>query len=316
MKERMQGHTQLYTFKGQYKVMVIPVQFSDTPFVNPQFFEKNAAGKIPAQEYLFGDHPLSMTEYYRHASMGKLHVQGEVMPAVTVPGTLARYGEAIEGASDKDARRLVVDALQQVKAQRPDPRWWSQFDQWDLQDYDGDQHFYEPDGFVDAVVLIYAGKSQASCQRDFDPEVKRPPSAEVPAGPRHDATVECFNRIWPHRWSISIASDDPLHSTEGPLVEGERRPSMNGLKINEELFALDYNMQSEFSDRSTFMHEFGHSLTLPDIYAKAGDNSVGNWELMAGNAGDSPQELSTFSKLSLGGWPLKSLLQAKRPAPI
>lgn len=300
LSEKMDGHTKMYSLKGKYRVLVIPVQFQDAKMTRPDFFETNSNGTMPAQEYLFGQSQGTLTTYYRHASFGQLDVQGEVAPIVTVPGELKKYGEAVPGNSDVAPRELVKDALLEVMKVKTNPDWWESFDNWDLSDYDSDGTYAESDGFIDAVILVYAGKDQASCQRMFDPSGERPASADYPEGPRKVAAVECFNRIWPHRWSMSISPADPLFQSEGPMVEGLRRPSFNGLKITEKLFALDYNMQSEFSDRSTFMHEFGHSLTLPDIYAHGGENSTGNWELMSSNAHMDAQELSSYSKLSLG----------------
>ena len=40
-----------------------------------------------------------------------------------------------------------------------------------------------------------------------------------------------------------------------------------GAALSPALWALDYNMQSEYTEVSTFVHEFGHSLGLPDVYA-------------------------------------------------
>lgn len=295
LANEMRGHTSLYQLTGQYKVLVIPVQFADVKFAAPEFFEKDA------QDYLFGAGEGSLSSYYRHASLGKLQVTGEVVEPVTVDGNLVSYGEAVTGNSDINARELVVQALQKVRASHPDDSWWESFDNWDLNDYDLDNQRYEPDGFIDAVVLITAGKPQSSCQASFDLERSRPPSAEVPPGPRHDAAVECFNRLWPHRWSISLASDDPRYSAQGPELEGTRRSSLNGFKITDHLFALDYNMQSEYSDRATFIHEFGHSLTLPDVYDNAGPgNSSGAWEVMSETTHLQAQEMSSYSKVSLG----------------
>jgi M6 family metalloprotease-like protein len=242
-----------------------------------------------------------MTSFYRHSSLGKLNVTGEVTQIITAQGSLEDYGEAIIGQSDKGARELVVQALLQVRQLHADDAWWDSFDNWDLNDYDLDNNRREPDGFIDAVVLIYAGKPQSSCQASFDSDRTRPASADVPPGPRQAASVECYNRIWPHRWSIAIAKDDPRFSEVGPEIEGTQRPPMNGLKINDHLFALDYNMQSEFSDRSTFIHEFGHSLTLPDVYDMRGTgNSSGEWEIMSGTSHLQAQEMSSYSKISLG----------------
>ena len=302
----VEGHTKLYRFTGKYKVLVIPVQFADTKMADADFF------KNKAQDYIFGSGPNTMASFYKHASMGKFHLEGEVAPIITVDHDLKSYGEAVTGSSDKNAKGLVVDALEKLKEIKSDKSWWNDFDNWDVNDYDNDKNFHEPDGFIDAVVLIYAGKDQASCQRSFDTEGKRPASSEVPAGPRHDSAVECFNRIWPHRWAVSLSQDDPRYNEKGPLVEGQERPAMNGLKINDELFALDYNMQSEFSDISTFCHEFGHSLTLPDVYSMGEDNSTGSWELMSQNANLQGQEFSSYSKLSLGWLSPKAVKQGEQ----
>jgi immune inhibitor A len=300
-QQAMHGHTKVYKFEGNYRVMVIPVQFADEKMRDASFFTPDRDGRIRAQDYLFGDnHANSMRQYYKHASMGRFLLEGEVTPIITVDKTLAEYGEAVPGNTDRNARGLVVDVLQKLKELKKENDWWDQFDDWDLSDYDKDTNFHEPDGFIDAVVLVYAGKSQASCQADFDLDNTRPPTADVPAGPRQAPSIECYNRIWPHRWGISLAPGDPRYSKEGPVVEGRQRPSMNGYKIHDGLFATDYNMQSEYSDISTFMHEFGHSLTLPDVYSRGNGNSTGAWELMSSNAPLFAQEFSTYSKISLG----------------
>jgi hypothetical protein len=51
---------------------------------------------------------------------------------------------------------------------------------------------------------------------------------------------------------------------------------------------------------STFIHEFGHSIGLPDIYASQTSNSTASWDAMSSTASPLPQELSTWSRLVLG----------------
>ncbi len=300
LRQSMKGHSDLYIFEGKYKVLVIPVQFKDVKFDNPEFYPTDLGANAPIQDYLFGNNPDSMTSFYKHTSFGKFTLTGEVAPIITVDKNMVEYGEAIFGSNDKNARGLVVDTLQKLKDTGVDSTWWESFDNWDLFDYDQDNHFNEPDGFIDAVILVFAGKAQSSCQRSFDPDGIRPPSSDVPPGPRQEATVECYNRIWPHRWTISVPSTDPRYSVVGPTVEGSVRPSLNGLKLSDSVFALDYNMQAEYSEISTLIHEFGHSLTLPDIYAYKGDNNTGGWDAMSSTATVHPQEFSSYSKLTLG----------------
>jgi bacillopeptidase F (M6 metalloprotease family) len=315
LRETFEGHTPLYELKGNYQTLVIPVEFApednsqaggfDGSLVNRQAFLDGTM-----QKELFGSGAGSMTTYYKHVSGGKLNVGGNVVQPVRVEKPLSYYGKAVQGANDEHARELVVDALKKVMAEKGTSKdFWRAFDKWDLNDLDDDKNFYEPDGFVDAVILVYAGKSQASCQRTFDPEGKRPGTDDVdPADPRRAQKVDCFNRIWPHRWSVFLEKSNPDAPTSGPVREGQEGPA-NGFRINEELHAFDYNMQSEYSDISTFTHEFGHSLTLPDTYASSGENNVGEWDVMARNSGNSSQELSGYNKLSLG-WLTPKILEA------
>lgn len=311
VKQMMDGHTTLYKLKGLYKVMVIPVQFSDKKFADAEYLTNEL------QSDLFDpSNDRSLRTYFRHASFGVFDVDGVVTEPVTVKGTIEDYGKALAGGTnDVNARGLVQETLLTLREQKKStPEWWDQFDRWDLYDYDQDKNFYEPDGFIDAVILVYAGKSQASCQASFSVDGKKVGTDEFPQDdPRHGAAVECFNRIWPHRWVLSLGADDPDYTGKvGPMVEGQQRHSLNGLKITDRVYARDYNMQSEFSDLSTFMHEFGHSITLPDIYARGGGgNSVGSWELMANNAGNLAQELSSYTKLALG-WIQPKVIQSKQ----
>ena len=74
----------------------------------------------------------------------------------------------------------------------------------------------------------------------------------------------------------------------------------SGIPLQEGLWVTDYNMQEEYTEVATFIHEFGHSLGLPDIYAANTNNSTGSWEAMSATASPVPQELSSWSRLMLG----------------
>lgn len=300
LADGMKENTDFYSLKGKYNILVIPVQFEDVKIERPDFYT-NTAHPESAYQKLFGHGPNTLRTFYRHQSFGTFDVDGVMAPITTVRGKMEDYGEAVVGQNDKNPTDLVKLALKGVMQSKNNETWWQQFDRWDLNDYDGDGNFYESDGFIDAVVLVYAGKPQSSCQRVFDPKGKRPASKDYPEGPRKKAAVECFNRLWPHRSAIQLPKNDPDHLEKGPIVEGIERPSLNGLKITKGIFALDYNMQAEYSDIATFIHEFGHSLTLPDVYAtRSLENSTGAWEVMSSTATQNPQELSSWGRLVLG----------------
>ena len=295
LREALSGHTTLHSLVGNYHVLVIPVQFSDIEFERKSFFENEV------QDHIFGTGERSLRTHYLHSSLGKLNITGEVAPIITLDQPLSYYGASTQASRDRAPKELVIQAIQKLKSMKSDEEWWESFDNWDLFDYDLDNHRREPDGFIDAIMFIYAGKSQAACQSAFDRDGSFPAVEDVPPGPRQAPSVECYNRIWPHRWNIALTEGDPRFSKTGPALEGIVRPSLNALKITDKVFALDYNMQSEYSDLSTFIHELGHSFTLPDVYDKTGPgNSSGYWEVMSSNTKNDGQEFSSYSKISLG----------------
>ncbi len=305
-------HTSIYSLKGSYNTLVIPVEFAAEPRFDGKFKDPSRFTSGLAQEEIFGNGPNSLHSYYLQASGGLLNVSGQVTEPVTVEHPLSFYGKAVVGKNDINAESLVVDALKKVQQKVGDNTlFWKQFDRWDLNDTDKDGIYSEPDGFIDAVVLVYAGKPQNVCQRIFDPNGTKPGSDDVSKDdPRREQAIECFNRLWPHRSSIFLAKDNPDFPKSGPLLEGEERSAL-GYKINDQLSAFDYNMQSEYSDISTFVHEFGHSLTLPDVYAIEGDNNVGYWDIMAQNGRNFGQEMSSFHKMALGWLSPKIVLEGE-----
>ena len=103
-------------------------------------------------------------------------------------------------------------------------------------------------------MIVYAGKAQSSCQGLYKLNEKFTVNAEsdvfdsLPA-----AEQDCADRIWPHRSSLNRGLG------KGPVLEGMVN-GRGGHEIEEGLWLYDYNMQSEYTEVSTFIHEFGHSL--------------------------------------------------------
>ncbi len=161
-------------------------------------------------------------------------------------------------------------------------------------DYDGDAVYNERDGYIDHFVIVFAGKAQSSCQRLYNLNQKFTRNAPPDLYDALSADEqECAQRIWPHRFSLT------KNNGMGPEVEGfvNRR---GGVELKPGLWVYDYNMQSEYTDISTFIHEFGHSIGLPDIYARQTNNSTASWEAMSSTASPLPQELSIWSRMVLG----------------
>src|SRR5690606_7758716 len=136
---------------------------------------------------------------------------------------------------------------------------------------DGDGVYNEADGYIDHFVLVFAGKGQSSCQGLYSLDQKFTVNASADLFDTLSAQEqECAQRIWPHRFSLTA------NNGRGPEVEGymNRR---GGVPLKEGLWVYDYNMQSEYTSISTFIHEFGHSIGLPDLHARPTRHPPASW---------------------------------------
>jgi bacillopeptidase F (M6 metalloprotease family) len=287
-----------------HRMLIIPVEYANVGF--DRFKGESGApekNRAYLQSLLFAPNlkaprENTLTHYYYHQSKGRYFVTGQVLPVVRVPEASEFYGRPIQNSDgqwrqDVQAEALVEHALKAAHSQNQ-AFPWTDFDVFDPEDYDGDKVYNEPDGYIDHLVLVYAGRAQSSCQRQFSLDQKLTPNAPADLYDKlQPAEKECAQRIWPHRYSLTA------NSGKGPTVEGfaNRR---GGVALNAGLWAYDYNMQSEYTDISTFIHEFGHSIGLPDIYAAQTNNSTASWEAMSSTASPLPQELSAWSRLVLG----------------
>lgn len=285
-----------------HNLLVVLVEFEDRGF--ERFKGEADQGKKLAGYYedlLFdGSYtkPNTLSHYYRQQSLETYHIQGQVLPPVKLKRPRAAYGAPKRPAggswrNDSETEGLVEEALQAAVAQHKDLDW-NAYDRWDPTDFDGDDVLAEPDGYLDHLVLIYAGGGQSSCQGLY--KLQEVFTANAPAdvietlGPE---ARECAERLWPHRFAIQ------RREGQGPLIEG-RTHARGGVALGNGLWSLDYNMQSEYTEASTFIHEFGHSIGLPDIYARTSSNSTGGWEVMSSTASPSPQNMSAWSRIMLG----------------
>lgn len=292
------------TIENPHRMLIIPVTYADKGF-DRYLGEPFADSRNQAyfDQLLFDDdlqnpEPGSLTHYFYHQSKGQFIVSGEIFPMVTVDQSSEYYGSPVQNSdgqwrNDSRAEILVEDALEKAYEQQPDFPW-EDFDVWDPMDYDGDGVYNERDGYIDHFVLVFAGKGQSSCQSLYSLNQKFTPNAP---GNLYDLLSpeeqECAQRIWPHRFSLT------KNNGKGPEVEGfiNRR---GGIELKEGLWVYDYNMQSEYTEVSTFIHEFGHSIGLPDIYARQTSNSTASWEVMSSTASPVPQEMSIWSRMVLG----------------
>ena len=72
------------------------------------------------------------------------------------------------------------------------------------------------------------------------------------------------------------------------------------LKINDNLLVSRFSCVDEMSETSTFIHEFGHILGLPDVYIPPSTPIVGSWSIMDSPEKRSPSLYSSFDRMLMG----------------
>lgn len=282
-----------------HKLLVVLVEFADVKFERFRG-DPNQGTKLAAhyQERLFDEQYRrvdTLSHYYLQQSDGAYHVTGTVLPPVRLKKKRRAYGSPDRPAggawrSDTDPEAMVAEALKLAAAANRDLDWAS-FDRWDPKDHDGDGSLAEGDGYLDHFVIVFAGGGQASCQllnkigSVLTANVDNKALAKLDKRQR-----ECADRMWPHRGSVAY--------NEG---KGPRENSLRGgVPLTDAMWVYDYNMQSEYTEAATFIHEFGHSIGLPDVYSRTSNNSTGPWEVMSATTSPSPQSLSAWSRIQLG----------------
>jgi immune inhibitor A len=285
-----------------HQLLVVLVEFKDLKFErfaqDPQQAQKLQSYY---QDYLFDPEYKkidTLSHYYYAQSLGQYHLQGKVLPPITLDHSRAHYGrpKRVAGSdwrNDSEVEDLIEEVLRKVGKEHPKLAW-NDFDQWDPKDHDEDGVLTEADGYLDHLVVVYAGGGQASCHSLYKLQDSLNPNVSAEALTKlSPEALACADRIWPHRFMIQRRED------EGPLLT-QGSHSLGGAPILNNLWAKDYNIQSEYTEIATFIHEFGHSIGLPDIYARATNNSTGQWEVMSHTSSPSPQSLSSWSRMVLG----------------
>ena len=242
------------------------------------------------ENMLFADAPgaNSMRNFYLEQSSGRYTVHGEVEDWVAVPGDAWTYDDALDSDLGGNAVwYFLMDsvngwyAAQIAAGQTPAQidAYLAQFDVYDRYDYDGDNNFNEPDGYIDTFQSVHAGEGN-----------------EAGGGILGDAA------IWSHSWYAFAAN------------EGKTGPAFNqlgGIKIGESRYWVGkYTIQPENGGVGVFTHEYGHDLGLPDLYdTNGGENGTGFWTLMSSGSwlgdgtvdiGSKPSHMGAWEKFQLG----------------
>ena len=249
----------LFPHEGTPKAVVILAEFSDVKFTIPdtrQVFDEyfNAPGALPNHANGESANRSSVTKYFSDVSYGRFAPQFDVYGPVSLPDSLKVYGGTNSTGDDEDMTSLLKNSCKLLN------------DEIDFSQYDGNG-----DGFVDLVIVVYAGYSQSYAGNDYS----------------------C---IWPKSGTRSAGTYD-----------GKK---VSRYAVNAELNGFPGCWSSAPYKRingiGTLCHEFCHTMGMPDFYptGKQGAKVKGNnqamefWSLMdSGN-----YLINSYAPCALNAW--------------
>ncbi|MEV6153630.1 immune inhibitor A domain-containing protein [Nonomuraea sp. NPDC052129] len=113
----------------------------------------------------------TMKKMYEEMSKGAYSVTGSAVGWIKAPHSEAWYGAAACGGAPQDmtgspdnplgAGQLAIDTVDALAKSQPNFPW-ADYDVEDVSDVDGDGNFSEPDGVIDHLVMVHAGKDKSS----------------------------------------------------------------------------------------------------------------------------------------------------------
>ena len=241
---------------GSPRIPIILVNYSDVRFIH--------SDPVATFENQFNLKEYSSLHYFESQSRGQFSPQFDILGPVDLPqtrsfygGNVIRYGQEV----DKQLGTMIYDACMDIA------------DSVDFSDYDNNG-----DGYVDVVVVLYAGVGEAQAWRT------------VPES------------VWPCQWDMteSLAWDC---SVTGPF-------QLNGVTIDKYAVFNELegssNASTSIDGVGTFCHEFGHCLGLPDFYPTNGGSAYGmsSWDIMDSgcylNGGHRPAGYSSYERHFMG----------------
>ena len=247
---------------GTIRIPVLLIQYADVKFTvaNAQTAFTN---QLNQAGYSAEGHSGSMRDYFLDNSFKKFSPYFDVTAPVTLSQNRAYYGENNANGDDKRPGEMIAEALQLANAS------------FDFSKYDVAGSNGRPDGYIDFLMVIFAGHNEAENGGS--------------------------NTIWPHSWSLYDASR--AEGFTNPVVDGVR----GGL-----YYCSSELMGSSGSKRAgigTMCHEFAHVLGLNDMYdvdyeLNGMTPGFGFWSLMDSgnmlNDGRTPPYLTAFEREQLG----------------
>lgn len=235
-------------YVGERRQLVVLVSFSDQQFsADDPLAEWDPI--FNAENYHEAPFVGSISDYFRDQSYGQFKVVFDLM-RVSLSESRVKYRST--AYSDENSKYLVRDILDALQGEHID---WSHYD-------------WNGDGYVDQIIILYAGKGQNS------------------GGDRYT--------IWPHcAYMSSYIDSEPCKVTS------------NGMEYLVDTYCCIQELTSanDYGVFGTICHEYSHCFGLPDFYYSS-SSVVGSWDLMdyGNNNGNGfcPANYSAAERLFMG----------------
>ena len=237
--------------------VVILVSYSDQAFRQTN---KDMTDWAMGKEYTYNGATGSIHQYFYDQSWGQYDMQIDVYGPVTVSKKASYYGSNDWSGSDQHPDELVKEACQLAH-----DNFGADFSKYDSNN----------DGYVDWVVILYAGKGEAD--------------------------GGASTTIWPHQYDLHYTYMQ--FNLDGKTVD-------HYCCLNE----IDGQTGARCGI-GTFCHEFSHVMGLPDFYAtdNSSHRTLGSWDIMDygpyNNDGNTPPSYSSYERWFMG-WIEPTLLNS------
>ena len=229
------------------KVLVIPVQFTNVTFDDPNTdVDEGEIARQVMHEAFFADTEdtpwESLASYYKKSSYGKLNITGKVTPIYT-------YNASDENITDQGIARTICNAAVE---------YFKKTGEIVGTDYDSDG-----DGYIDGVELIYMTTHGT-------------PSSTQDSGSQNDIWWNYTTNASGSRNVSSPGAHRMFWSRWDYLTQKYYAKSEKGILVDDKKV-----------DPHTIIHETGHMMGAPDYYSYAHDEGpAGCVDMMDCNVGD------------------------------
>ena len=222
-------------YRGERHQLTVLVAFNDRSFIGDEAATLEKWDKIfNTKDYREDSYMGSVHDYFYDQSYGDFSLVFDLV-YVQVPGDAKKY--ASTASDDENSQYLVEDIVDVLKTQDID---------WDIYDWNSD-------GYVNQLLIIYAGEGMNVSSEDYT--------------------------IWPHQWWMSehlLNGQQGVYCEPIPVSSGEKDYLVDSYCCVQEIVNSEY-FSTPFG---TICHEYSHCFGFPDFYANGLVKTVDNWDLM------------------------------------